>query len=271
MHNNNYCKVLFCLSVLLLLPFSAFGLSINHTKFNISLDAQEKYSESIVVNNHSKEEVSVKVYLEDFSYVFPYDGKKEFYSLGSTKYSLQNWVNFSPQEFIIPPGSFQRVTFTIVSDKNFTQTHCGAIFFENAVGNVSDNTGKKIVVHQRLGCLLFVEPKTAEKKVSFKDIKGLSYSLSGEFSNIGNTFLHANGTFYIMDNEGLVKDRGSVRDLYLLPEDKAALEIGFSKDLAMGKYTLVVTFDLEKGDVAVKEIDFSLNESGIVDIIETRD
>jgi hypothetical protein len=41
--------------------------------------------------------------------------------------------------------------------------------------------------------------------------------------------------------------------------------------IAEGKYTMVITFDLEGGEAAVKEIDFSVSPTGELSILAVRD
>ena len=93
----------------------------------------------------------------------------------------------------------------------------------------------------------------------------------GDFTNSGNSFLHAKGVFYVMDNEGMIYDRGELRELYLLPGDSAGMVIDLSKSTSTGVYTMVVTFDMEEDDALIKEIDFSLDSSGNVTVLEERD
>ena len=105
----------------------------------------------------------------------------------------------------------------------------------------------------------------------FDKISGIRGGLAGEFKNLGNTFLHIQGTFYVMDSEGMIKDRGKIRELYCLPQDKTKVTIDLSKDLSPGNYTAIITFDMEDYDVLVKEVDFSLKVSREVNVLEIRD
>jgi len=84
-------------------------------------------------------------------------------------------------------------------------------------------------------------------------------------------FLSALGTFYVMDANGKVLDRGQSAEAYLMPADKRPLELKFSPNLPQGDYTAVVTFDLQDNDVFTKEIDFSLSSTGEVKVTGSRD
>lgn len=262
-------RKIFLLFLIFLLPFSSFALRIDNPKIKLRLSWDEKYSGAIIVDNPSENEVSVKAYLEDFIYIAPFDGAKEFYAPGTTDASLSNWVSFSPQEFVLKPFSRRRVNFSVTPTSSFDSVHCGVLFFETFIGTTYKN-GEAIKVLGRVGSLLFVEPENRKKQATFTDIEGKTYSLTGNFTNSGNSFIHAQGTSYTIDNQGIVKDRNALEELYLLPNDSAGLQIALSDELAPGAYTMVITFDLEEDDSLTKEIDFSLSHSGEITVLDER-
>jgi len=207
--------------------------------------------------------------LEDFLYTFPFDGSKEFYPRGSTKFSLAPWLNYSPQEFTVLPHSEQKVNF-VVNGENLVGSRCGVLFFEASLGTAYEE-GAAVNILGRLGSLIFVDAYDSGKNGSFSDIQGGIRKLKGTFTNSGTRFLHVKGTFFIMDEEGMVEDRGQISDLYLLSENRGEVEIGLTKSLAPKNYIMVLTFDMEDGDVLVKEIDFSLSAYGEVKVLDVRD
>ena len=165
-------KIIF-LFLLFLLPFSSFALRIDNPKIKLQLSPKDNYSGAIIVENPSSDEVSVKAYLEDFIYVAPFDGAKEFYAPGTTSLSLSGWISFSPQEFILQPFSSRRVNFSISPTSSFNSVHCGVLFFETAIG-ITYEDGKAINVLGRIGSLFFVEPKDKRKQATFTNIQGSS-------------------------------------------------------------------------------------------------
>ncbi|HIE43728.1 MAG TPA: hypothetical protein EYP78_02895 [Candidatus Omnitrophica bacterium] len=263
---------IFLLVLSLCLSVFVFAFRIDKPKFVIQLSEGESFRGTVVIDNPSKEEMRVKVYLEDFTYILPYDGTKSFHPPGSTKISISSWITFSPHEFILKPYARQIVNFTVRPDKDFSTVHCGVLFFESSLGVGADESGAAINIIGRLGSLIFVEPENREKKAKFNDLVGGYYKLKGTFANYGNTFIRAQGTFYMIDSKGIAKDRGELLDLYTLPGNKADVSIPISKKLSYGeRYTLVLTYDLGEGDVLVKEIDFSLSSSGEIRILAIRD
>lgn len=256
--------------LMVFLPGEGFAFRIDKGTIKTRLSPGEKYNATVVVDNPAELETRIKVYINDFVYIPPFGGDKEFYPPESTLFSLAKWVTFSPQEFTIPPFSRRSVNIVVEPRESFDLVHCGVIFFESTIG-VTYQEGEAVNVLGRIGTLMFIEPLNQNKKVIFNDIKGGRNKISGVVQNAGNTFLHIKGTFFIMNNEGMVSDRGQIKEVYLLPEDKIALDMDILKTLSLGDYISVVTFDLEDNDVAVKEIDFSVSSSGDIKVIEARD
>ena len=119
--------------------------------------------------------------------------------------------------------------------------------------------------------MFFIEPKDKVKKADLRDFGLNANSLTANFVNQGNVILIPRTTYYIMQEGGLVLNRGEIKKLYVPPGVSASLEIPFKKLLNAGHYTLVVNSDLEDGDVVVKEIGLSVDASGQITIENSRD
>lgn len=254
---------------LLLTQSGLYAIRIDKGKFVTQLSPSENYRGEITVKNDSQLKTEVTVYLEDFEYTAPYEGAKEFYSPGTKNNSIASWINFLPQKFTLPAYGSKQVGFIVKPDEKVSVTHCGVLFFETPLGSVEDGAGLSLI--GRVGSLLFINPKKAQREITFSKIAGSYNKITGQVTNFGNTFLDPKTTYYIMDPGGMVKDRGELNQLYLLPEDKTSLEVIIPQELSSGRYTTVLTFDLGKGDVLVKEIDFLVNNSGEIEILEIRD
>ncbi|MBU1122372.1 MAG: hypothetical protein KKF54_06740, partial [Candidatus Omnitrophica bacterium] len=184
-----------------------FAFRINKGSVKIQLAKGETYNGTVEINNPSQEPLGITVYMNDFLYVAPFTGDKEFYPPDSTEFSLAEWVNFSPRQLTIPPFSEGRVNFMVTPTEEFDSARCGVLFFESAMG-VTEEEGEIVNILGRIGTLLCVNPKPGNKKVDFYDIKGSNYEIRGRYKNSGDTFLHTEGTYFVMDNEGMVNDRG---------------------------------------------------------------
>jgi hypothetical protein len=266
------CAKVVTLSVsVLLLPCVAFALRIDNPKIDMQLSQGESYSGQIVVENNDTHEIRVKVYAEDFLYKEPFDGEKQFLPKGTTPLSLASWLTMSPLEFSLAPYGRQTVNFVLRPGENVDRVHCGIIFFETALGKAISAQGEGIDILGRVGTLIFIEPPKQEKKGEFGQIKENENSFEGIFKNAGNTFLHVQGIYYIIDSNAKVKARGKTNELYLLPENQTKVSVKPQETLSAGNYTVVLTFDLEGGKVLVKEIDFSVTASGTYKIVTVRD
>ncbi|MCP4653104.1 MAG: hypothetical protein GY858_06965 [Candidatus Omnitrophica bacterium] len=268
---NKLFKTKILLFFFLLLPVLTFAFRIDTPKIEVKLSSGDNHAGTIIVENPSKDELFFKVYLEDFVYTSPFEGDKQFSPPGSNKFSMVDFINFSPREFTLAPYSQARVNYTISADRSLSGVRCGVLFFETSIGHGQDKSGRGLNILGRIGSLVFLEPDNVVKKASFADINSVGRSLQGAFSNLGDSFLRVKGSFYVVDQGGMVKDRGEISEFYLLPGDRKDLQISLPDKLLGDTYSLIATFDIEDGDVLVKEVDFSISSHGTVAVIDTRD
>lgn len=266
------CAQVICLCALALsLPSFAFALKIDNPKISVALSKGQSYSGSIVVENNSDKETRIRVYAEDFLYIAPFDGSKEFFPLGTTRFSFSSSLTMPSNEFILAPYDHQTVNFILRPQEDFDRVRCGVIFFETALGKTTGQQGEGIDILGRVGSLVFIEPKGKQKKGEFADIRVSDKSLEGIFTNKGNTFLRVQGTYYTIDSHEMVKERGQTPEFYLLPDDQTKITIVPSAALPAGNYTMVITFDMEGGEAVVKEINFSVSATGTLEVLAVSD
>ncbi|RKY31502.1 MAG: hypothetical protein DRP68_04880 [Candidatus Omnitrophota bacterium] len=260
--------------ILLFIPlFSfSFNLRIDTPKIKLKVKGGETITGSIKVENPSSEKIEVKIYLEDFLYTSPYDGAKQFFAPGTTEFSCSSWINFSPQEIVLPPFGKRRVNYSIKIPSEIEGGRYAVLFFETSLGEIEEEReGANIVILGRIGTLFFLEAKDSIKRADLENLKVEEGTIKGDFVNRSNVVIVSRGNFYIMDERGMVLDRGKIQDIYTFPNDKVPISIKPSKDLPSGRYTLISTFDLEEGDVLVKEIDFLKDSLGDIRILQVRD
>lgn len=225
-------------------------------KVNLLVHPGEHINDTVTVDNTSGKAVKVKVYWEDFSYQPPFDGAKKFAPAGTIKTSLVKWVQFSPRSLDLPPFGKANISYVIDVPSDAHGGYYGVLFVEPQNLNFKEgDKGVKIIT--RVGCLFFVETGDRIKKATVDKISVHGNVLKGQLRNGGNVVLLPQSSFYMMDREGLAADRGELKKYYLPPGESADLELPLSRDLSTGEYTLVLTFDLQDGDVLVKEIELS--------------
>jgi hypothetical protein len=258
---------------LILLPLSGFALNIriDTPKVKLKVKPGEVVRGTIGLENPTPNTVKLKAYLTDFLYVPPYDGTKEFFASGTTQLSCARWIDFSPQEITLLPFAKRRVNYTIKAPPQLKGGHYAVLFFETSLGAIEEpKEGVNVVILGRIGTLFFLEAEGSLKRAEIENLEAEENRIKGEFANLGNVVLVAKGNFYIMDENGIVVDRGKIRDFYLFPGDKVSFSIDILENIGWGRYTLVASFDLEEGDILVREIDFSKDRFGLIKLLEVR-
>lgn len=221
-------------------------------------------SGTIIVDNSSNQEVTVKAYQEDLLYVAPFDGTREAKPLGSTPCSLGQFTVVEPALFKISPYGSQKVTYSVTAPNDAKGGYYGVIFFERVASSQSQGFG----ITLRLGYKLLAEAQDKTQEILLKDVAAEGDGFSGKFANTGNVIIFSDPTFTVIDNMGMVSDRGAVRkEMSLPPGEETAFKIALSKDIPAGSYTLMIDFDLQGRGALSKEIGFSKDETGRITIV----
>ena len=264
-------------SIILLTLF--LSISWNHCAF--AQLAMGKYRErvditpgqtvrgTINLSNRSNKLIFLRAYLKDIKFVQPFDGKKEVLAAGSTPYSISKWIKVSPDSFNIPANGKQTVTYTINVPKGARGSYYGTIYFEKiAAGNVESATSVSLAMSW--GYTLFLETKDKIKKAAIDGVSFGNGAIQGNIANTGDVLLVSTPTFYIMDEKGMVYDKGTLQDLYLPAGEKAVFKAAISPKIPQGKHTLFLSFDFGGTAPQLKEINFSKTESGAIQILATK-
>lgn len=229
---------------------------IEQGKINLTVHPGEKINDVVTVNNTSNKEVKVKIYWEDFSYQSPFEGTKKFSPAGTSADSLARWIEFSPHDFVLLPFAKNNISYTLNVPEDAKGGYYGVLFVEPENKELSGDKGVKIIT--RVGCLFFVETADRVKRASAEELAFDGCRLTGKLRNESNVIILPQATYYVMDREGGVVDRGELKKYYIPPGEVADIDVA-PNDLNIGDYTLVLTIDLQDGDVVVKEIDFTKN------------
>ncbi len=243
---------------------------------------ETKYGE-INLENPTNEPVSMKLYLEDWSYSADGSGSKEFAVANTTPLSCAPWITFSPAEINIPPFGKQRINYSVKVPAQAEGGHYATLFFETKLGEPNVSTaemGAGISVALRIAALFYVEPEgTIKRSGEFKELSlkrnnaTSPLSISVVFENTGNVDITCGGTYHLMDKEGVIYARGELSDAYTFGGQSAKMTAVWKEAIPKGKYDLVFTFDLgkaleeaemDRGPVVVKEAEVEIGENGEV-------
>lgn len=244
-------------------------LFLEEGKVVLAVDGGERVNKSVTVSNTSSESVNVKIYWEDFQYEPPYEGSKSFVPAGTGTASASKWVSFSPQEITLPAFAKQKIDYTISVPATMDKGYYGVLFFEKQGSTLKDASGINIIT--RVGCLFFIEPKNADRKALVDGLAVSPKGLTGQFTNQSNVILIPRIVYNLMDEGGMVKDRGELKKLYVPPSKSASWQMSFPTDLAQGRYSLVINIDLGEEESLVKEMEIVKDASGQLTIEHLRD
>lgn len=233
---------------------------IQKGKIRLNVKPGEKIIDSMTVYNTKDKPIEVRAYWQDFRYVPPYDGTKEFLPSGSTDDTCHDWVTFNPKRFRLPPFGSIEISYSINVPMDAKGGYYGVLFFEAGAEQPGGPAGLSIVT--RIGSLFFLETNDKSKSSQVTGLKPTADGFAGTFENQGNVILIPSGNFYVLDEQGLIMERGEIAKMYLPPGGSKDFKINLEKDLPKGKATTVVTFDLEDSVSLVKEIDFKKDNSG---------
>ncbi len=228
-------------------------------KVILNVKGGETINGSVIVNNPSAKNSTIKAYFEDTTYIFPFSGKKKTLPLGSISRSCGKWISVSPKSFVFPPHGKKEVKYSIKVPNDVKGHYWGALIFEDVPDKLKAGTGINLTV--RVGCSFLLEAPGSEKKAVLEDITISSGNVQGNFLNKGNVILTAKGSFYVMDSSKKVLDRGDIVKYVIPPDEKAPFTIKLSKGIPQGSYTLFLNFTFEGGGGLQEEFNFSKDEA----------
>lgn len=248
---------------------SSYAVRVLDVKVDVDLEANEVYSGVIGLQNPSEQEMSVRIYFEDFAYVAPFDGTKEFYPHNSVEGSAAQIVEFSPKELKLAPLENRNINYTINVPEDFNSLYHGVLFFEISLGGGFDESGKAIELLSRTGTLFFVQPAAEAESLKVENVKVDGRKLNADIKNDSKRYFFTKAEYYILDELGTPIARNTTDTKYLLPGDAYGLDVDLPENLSNGNYYMVITYNLKDGDVFVAEIDFSVSSQGIK-VLEVR-
>ncbi|RJO63867.1 MAG: hypothetical protein C4540_05975 [Candidatus Omnitrophota bacterium] len=249
-------------------------LRIDKPKVRLSIAPGNTRTGSINVENVSDAPVEVKAYLEDWFYLPPFDGTKEFKPARSLALSCANWITFVPAEFTVPPYGRQSVNFTVTVPKDAKGGHYAVMFFESPMGKQKQTEGVVVNVVGRIGALFYIEPEGAINKLCVLSNLAIGrpttdspLGISADFLNEGDVDITAKATYYIMDAQGIVYARGEFNDLFTLPGDKGRFSSEWKENIPQGKYDIVLTLELGERDSLVREALLTVDANGEISYV----
>ncbi len=254
-------------------PLAFAQVTTDKAEVNLIVKPSEKITGSIVLKNTSNKDILVKAYFEDWTYVEPFDGRREPRPLGSTPWSLGGSASVTPSEFILPALGKFPVIYTINVPADAEGGYYGILFLERGSA-VPKTTGAGrevgLSVKVRTGPLFFLETKNKNKKAKIGDISVVKEGMQGSVLNEGNVLLISKISCHIMNAKGLVVRRVE-HQRYLPPGEEASFTVSLPGDLSPGTYTLLINYAIKESKPLVKEVEFTKDDSGEIKILRQKD
>ena len=265
MHKHTLVIAFVC--VICFLSSNAYAqVMIEQGKVTIRANPGETIVNRLPIHNTSAaNSINLRAYWEDFIYTEPFAGEKDFMAAGTSEYSASRWINFSPLQFTLQPKGSQMISYSIQVPADAKGGYYGVLFLEEGGGKSDGNIGVSVVT--RIGALFFIEVTNSSHKCKVDNVKFADKKFIGNFTNLGDVILIPDATYYILDQEGLVAERGEIKKFYLPPQKTATFDVETGEKLPAGKYTAVFTFDFGGNDNFTYEFDFEKSKDNIISII----
>ncbi len=264
-----YCKIqvqnavwVLCLCWVLSAPAAEAQVLVEQGKVNLSLAPGQKAADTLTIHNTGSEATDLTLYFEDFRYIPPFRGKKEFFPSGTRDDSCSQWINFYPQALHLPAFANKKINYTVNMPEDASGGYYCVLFMEKTVLDGSQGAGQEgssagLTILSRIGTLFFIEANTRQKEVSVSGVAVSSSAITGQVTNQGDVTLVITPLFYVLDSaSGVPVDRGESQKLYVPAGESAEFEIKLPSEMSDGQYLAVVTLDLEDGVSSVSEIEF---------------
>lgn len=240
----------------------AVAIRLAHPDVDIVVAPGQVKSDSLAIENPSDQEITLKIYAEDWAYKDTGAGEKDFFPAGSQPDSAAKWITLNPLEMVMPPFSRRdvRYTLTVPNDPNMKGTYRAVIFYESAAGTARDAQGATVFVSARIGTIIKAGIQGTLKREGLiekiditppRGSKPAAFDIT--FKNTGNTDIRLKGDVLIMDAQGMPKGRGTLEELITSSGLSGTRRSEWAGTLAPGTYDLIFTLDLGEGQLLTEE------------------
>lgn len=248
-------------------------VNIDSPKVRLECSAGQSTRGVIRLTNPTNTPKEIRAYLEDWYYLFPFDGSKEFKPAGSFEHSAAGWIQFLPKEFTIPPYGSQVLSYEVTLPPDAKGGKVAALFFEEQFAEADTSEGTVGVgVAVRVASLFYIDVQGRTDRNARLENLNLTnrrgnLAIEADFINTGNADITAGGTFYIIDSQGVVYGRGEFNDVYTLGGDTARLSAQAYNALGSGTYDMIITLKYQDETVKVVEKKISVSMSGDITVV----
>ncbi len=259
--------VVLCGFLCVLFPVGALSIKIDKLRIYETAKPGDVIQGLIKVFNDDKE-ASLPIFtgMDDFSYdVITQSVQPK--PLGTQKNSCSRWIQWSPKQLTLSPHSSQSIQYVITVPKEGLEygEYFSMLYVESGSGE--GNTGDSFVITGRGRMAVIVKiqiDKIASPKGLLSDFKvipgkeGNPMEIVCSFKNEGNTVQKVNGSFSIIDEEGNLFGRGTLKQGIATAGSQIEIKTTWDGDLKSGKYDLVAELLYDPDVTDVQEMQFTI-------------
>lgn len=232
-------------------------------------------------NNNRYDALPLELFVADLTQTI--DGVYGVSPIGSTPYSLGDWVTIEPKAVVVPPGGSRSVSVTISIPRGVSGGRYGAIVAQVVPDGSSSNADASGVSTFLFQAASFIELTISGNPVREAYITTFDVLPSSEFinirsavgpdamvfsvavQNIGSGHINAHGELLILTDEGRIVARyplGVGRGL-ILPDSTVRLQTVRRNPLPKGDYQARATVNYGGRRPLVTSIEFRVEETAI--------
>lgn len=268
------CGVLLIQGALLSFSFFAlhstpsFAVEIEPMRLEYSLEPGKTYSGSFTLKNPSNSSLDVSVSTGGYRYVFSEGAVAPKEGRGKLP-SCQDWIQFKKTKLNLTPGGSAKADFLIKVPADASHEHLCAVVFDERMTVEEAKLKKKeknvqVQVVPRFCIPVYIAMKPGQKiGAEIQNIEAVSQGQTGgvtvkiTLANTGNVHIRPEGSLLILDEKGdVVKNLPIGKCLPIFPGYKEVVPV-ICKKLQPGKYSAVVTIEVQKGDLIQGKAEFN--------------
>jgi len=246
-------------------------MAVSPSRFRLSRGAGDAASDSVVITNTSQYPLEISTEVADMVTRPGEDGLsiRDEAPPGTTPYSCARWIQVTGGEKrTIPPGDTVSMEFVVSPPPSVKGGGYGAYLFfvgkpiQPVPKEIPGKAAVQLVTIPRLGVSVVYEVAgTIQRRGTLLRLEVVPPSgaeplkVRHQFKNTGNAEIWLTGSFHLLDEQGLLVGKGTLKTLKTFPNETGISETAWQGALSPGRYKLMVTLELgpDADQVIVRE------------------
>ena len=254
------------------------GMTVSPSRFRLKKGAGETASDKVTITNTSTYPLQIETEVADMVTRAGDDGLsiRDEAPAGTVPYSCAKWIQVvGAGTRIVPSGETVELEFVVSPPPEVRSGGYGAYLFFIGRPILPQETEKKkeasvqLVTVPRLGVSVVYEVEgTIQRKGKLLALEVTPPSgarpmkIRHRFKNTGNAEVILTGSFHILDPQGLLVGKGSLKAIKTFPGETGGTETEWQEALPPGRYKVMVTLELgpDATQVIVREFPLDVTD-----------